>query len=108
MVDSYEIFLDKISVIYRTKVNLDLNFEFGMMCRSQLLSDFDEEQFESLKIGGFRYNYVYKVKNRDNSPNNEGTIYIGICLNSPADGERANRTKLKIEWNPQKITPLPL
>ena len=85
MVDSYEIFLDKISVIYRTKVNLDLNFEFGLLCRHLLLPDFDEEQFESLKIGGYRYNYVYKLKNRDDCQNIEGTIYIGICLNSPAD-----------------------
>lgn len=105
MVDSYEILLDKISVIYRTKINLDLNFEFGFLCRPQLLPDFDEEQFESLKIGGFRYNYVYKVKQRDTEQNTEGTIYIGICLNSPAGGDRDNRTKMKIEWNPQKITP---
>ena len=32
MVDSYEILLDKISVIYRTKTNVDLHFEFQMFC----------------------------------------------------------------------------
>ena len=105
MVDLFEILLDKISVIYRTKNNLDLNFEFGMLCRPLLLGDWSEEQFESLKIGGFRYNYVYKKLDREKNEIDEGTIYIGIFQNNPAEGERSNRCKMKVEWNPQKITP---
>lgn len=105
MVDCFEILLDKISVIYRTKTNLDLNYEFGFLCRPHLLGEYEEEQFESLKIGGYRYNYVYKCKSQDENETDEGTFFIGICLNSPAEGDRANRTKMKVEWNPQKITP---
>lgn len=104
MVDSFEILLDKISIIYRTKTNLDLNYEFGFFCRLHLLGEYEEERFESLKIGGFRYNYVYKRKSRDENENDEGTFFIGICLNSPAGGDRENRTLMKVEWNPQKIT----
>ena len=105
MVDLFEILLDKISVIYRTKNNLDLNYEFAMLCRPCFLGEWEEEQFESLKIGGFRYNYVYKRLNQDNEKTDEGTIYIGIFQNNPAEGERSNRCKMKVEWNPQKVTP---
>lgn len=105
MVDLFEILLDKISVIYRTKSNLDLNYEFAMLCRPHFLGEWEEEQFESLKIGGFRYNYVYKHLDQDKDATEEGTIYIGIFQNNPAEGERSNRCKMKIEWNPQKVTP---
>ena len=84
MVDLFEILLDKISVIYRTKTNLDLNYEFAMLCRPCFLGEWEEEQFESLKIGGFRYNYVYKRLNQENGKSDEGTIYIGIFQNNPA------------------------
>ena len=105
MVDLFEILLDKISVIYRTKTNLDLNYEFGMLCRPRLLGEWSEEQFESLKIGGFRYNYVYKRLDRENCKNDEGTLYIGIFQNCPSGSEKSNRCRMKVEWNPQKITP---
>ena len=106
MVDSYEILLDKISVIYRTRTNVDLHLEFKMFCLPHLLGEWLEtDKFESLKIGGFRYNYTFAHLNRETGEIEEGAIFIGISHNSPAGSEKSNRCKLKVEWNPQKVTP---
>ena len=106
MVDSYEILLDKISVIYRTKTNVDLHFEFQMFCVPHMIGEWIEaEKYETMKIGSYRYNYVYNHLNKDTGEIEEGTLFIGISCNSPAGSEQANRCKIKVEWNPQKITP---
>ena len=106
MVDSFEILLDKISVIYRTKSNVDLHSEFKMFCLPRLLGKWVEtDKFETQKIGSFRYNYVFNHLDRDTGEMEEGTIYIGISLNSPSGSEQANRCRMKLEWNPQKVTP---
>ena len=106
MVDSFEILLDKISVIYRTKTNVDLHFEFTMFCRPHLIGEWVEaEKFETMKIGSYRYNYVFNHVNTVTGVIEEGALFIGISHNSPAGSEQQNRCKMKMEWNPQKVTP---
>ena len=106
MVDSFEILLDKISVIYRTKTNVDLHFEFIMFCVPHLVGEWLEtDKFETMKIGSYRYNYVYCHLNKETGEMEEGALYIGISHNSPSGSEQSNRCKMKLEWNPQKVTP---
>ena len=106
MVDSYGILLDKISVIYRTKTNVDLHFEFTMFCLPHLVGEWLEtDKFETMKIGSYRYNYVFNHLNKETGEIEEGALYIGISCNSPAGSEQANRCRMKLEWNPQKVTP---
>ena len=106
MVDSFEILLDKISVIYRTKTNVDLHFEFTMFCRPHLVGEWVEaEKFETMKVGSYRYNYVFNHVDPDSGVVEEGALFLGFSHNSPSGSEQANRCQLKVEWNPQKVTP---
>ena len=104
MVDTFEISLDKISIVYHSCSNFDLNSHFLSYCQWRLLADYDEERFDSYKIGSFRYNYTYKRRQTENEKPSEEVFYIGMCQNLAVGGETEKRTVMKVEWNPNKTT----
>lgn len=104
MVNTFEISLDKISIVYHSCSNFDLNSHFLSFCQWRLLADYEEERFDSYKIGFFRYNYTYKRRQIENEKPSEEVFYVGICQNLAVGGETEKRTVFKVEWNPNKTT----